>query len=143
MTKITFNKKPIQVNKIIFNKRPTQCPHCNGKVVYTSNKEIYGKEYGNGRCYLCRGCKAYTGVHTGTDIALGILATKEMTTLRKKCHKLFDPVWKVKKVLYRNVAYKRLAYALNIKRQDCHFGHFDTEMLHKAIRILSNPNWYR
>ncbi len=50
--------------------RPKVCRYCGSPVVFTSNAEIYGKEYGNGKCYLCRKCKAFVGVHTGTDIPL-------------------------------------------------------------------------
>ena len=38
---------------------PETCRYCGNPVVYTSNSEIYGKEYGNGKCYLCRNCKAF------------------------------------------------------------------------------------
>lgn len=50
--------------------RPKVCRYCGSPVVFTSNAEIYGKEYGNDKCYLCRKCKAFVGVHTGTDIPL-------------------------------------------------------------------------
>ena len=48
--------------------KPTVCRYCGSPVVFTSNAEIYGKEYGNGKCFLCRKCKAYVGVHTETQI---------------------------------------------------------------------------
>ena len=38
--------------------KPTVCRYCGNPVVFTSNAEIYGKEYGNGKCFLCRKCKA-------------------------------------------------------------------------------------
>lgn len=50
--------------------KPKLCRYCGHEVVFTSNAEIYGKEYGNGKCYLCRNCGAFVGVHTGTDIPL-------------------------------------------------------------------------
>ena len=34
--------------------KPTVCRYCGNPVVFTSNAEIYGKEYGNGKCFLCR-----------------------------------------------------------------------------------------
>jgi DNA-directed RNA polymerase subunit RPC12/RpoP len=63
---------------------PTTCPYCNSKVICTSNAEIYGKEYGNGRCYKCTSCDAYVGVHDGTNIPLGRLANKQLRELKKK-----------------------------------------------------------
>ena len=114
---------------------PKVCIHCGYEVVYTSNSEIYGREYGNGKCYLCRNCKASVGVHTGTDIPLGILATKELRELKKKAHSSFDPIWKSKKK-YRWQCYRELSIKLDIDLKECHFGWFDKEMLLKAINIL-------
>lgn len=120
---------------------PKECPYCGNEVVFTSNKEIYGKEYGNGKCYLCRNCTASVGTHKGTKNPLGILATKEMRVLKKACHGLFDPVWKTGK-LGRTTAYKRLADAMQIPVSDCHFGHFNTDRLLQALTLLTNPQWY-
>lgn len=41
--------------------KPTICRYCGSPVVFTSNAEIYGREYGDGKCYLCRNCKAFVG----------------------------------------------------------------------------------
>lgn len=123
--------------------KPKICPYCGHDVVLTSNKELYGKVYGNGKCYLCRNCKASVGTHDGQrNKPLGILATREMKVLKKCCHDLFDPIWKMKK-RYRGEAYQILANKLGIDLRDCHFGHFDTPMLLKAIVILSDPNWWK
>ncbi|USL16590.1 MULTISPECIES: zinc-finger-containing protein [Bacillus cereus group] len=121
---------------------PKKCTFCNGEVVLTSNKELYGKEYGNGKCYLCRKCKASVGTHNGTTRPLGILANREMKILKKTCHDLFDITWK-NKILNRTEAYKRLARLLGIKQEDCHFGHFEIDMLINAIKVLSDSNWYK
>ncbi|WP_408893481.1 zinc-finger-containing protein [Paenibacillus taichungensis] len=100
---------------------PVICSYCSCDVIYTSNSVIYGKEYGNGRVYKCTGCDAYVGVHTGTSIPLGRLANKELRQLKKKCHTLFDPAWKSKKVKRRQ-AYSILAFKLGIPVNECHFG---------------------
>lgn len=121
---------------------PTTCPYCNSKVIYTSNAEIYGREYGNGRCYKCVSCDAYVGVHDGTDIPLGRLANKELRDLKKQCHALFDPVWKQEKNIKRTQLYEKLARKLCIPTSECHFGWFDEEMLTKALTILQKPSWY-
>lgn len=119
---------------IKYEKKPSTCPFCGEEVNYASNAEIYGKEYGSGKCYLCRRCDAYTGTHNGTDIALGILANKEMRELKKQCHSIFDNLWNNRKE--RNELYNKLAKLMNIDRRHCHFGHFDTEELKKALQIL-------
>lgn len=120
---------------------PTICTFCGHEVVFTSNKEIYGKEYGNGKCYLCRNCMASVGVHNGTKNPLGVLATREMRVLKKACHELFDDVWKSNQ-LSRSEAYRRLAWIMQIPQSECHFGHFYTDRLMQALTILTNPNWY-
>ena len=119
---------------IRFEERPKICPFCSGKVEYTSNSEIYGIEYGNGKCYLCKKCDSYVGVHTGTDIALGIMANKEMRQLKKQCHNIFDKLWKNGKE--RNQLYYKLSKLMSIDRKHCHFGHFDIEELEQALKIL-------
>lgn len=114
---------------------PTKCPYCDSEVIFTSNSEIYGKEYGNGKCYKCTKCNSYVGVHSGTKIPLGRIANKELRELKKECHALFDPLWKSGRIT-RNDGYKSLAKALNIPHKDCHFGWFDKEMLLKAKATL-------
>jgi len=122
---------------------PTTCAYCGGEVIFTSNAAVYGREYGNGRCYKCQGCDAYVGVHSGTVIPLGRLADKELRTLKIMCHKLFDPAWKgPAKHIRRDVAYERLAACLGISVSQCHFGWFDKPVLMQCIEIMNNPLWY-
>lgn len=114
---------------------PETCPYCESDVLFTSNQVIYGKEFGNGKCYKCTQCDAYVGVHNGTNIPLGRLANKELRELKKQAHALFDPVWKSKQKT-RSEAYADLAKALRIPKKECHFGWFDQPLLLKAIAIL-------
>lgn len=123
--------------------KPTKCNICGEEtVIYTSNKVIYGKEYGSGKCYYCTNCGAYVGTHKPRpEEALGLLATKEMRDMKMRCHDLFDAMWrnienKKEQHKARNKAYKRLARELNIPVEECHFGWFDMNMLTKAYDIL-------
>ena len=111
-------------NKITPYPIPAVCDFCGAPVIFTSNSAVYGgKEYGNGKCYKCTKCDSYVGVHDGTEIPLGRLADKELRSLKKRCHALFDPVWKENKYLSRGQAYGKLAnYLLNISADECHFG---------------------
>lgn len=121
------------------NLYPTKCNLCGGKVVFTSNSIVYGKEYGSGKCYYCTECGAYVGTHKPRPRrALGILANKEMRELKKECHEKFDKLWKGKKKarIKRARFYKLLANALGISVDKCHFGYFDTEILLKALEVL-------
>lgn len=121
---------------IKYEEVPKKCPFCNGDIVYTSNSEIYGREYGNGKCYLCRKCRVYTGVHNNTNIAKGILANEKMRELKIQCHNMFDKLWSNGKE--RNKLYYKLSRLMKIEREHCHFGHFDLEELEKALNILNS-----
>jgi hypothetical protein len=119
---------------------PKICPFCGHQVVKTSNREIYGKEYGNGICYLCRNCRASVGTHPNGE-PLGILANTEMKRLKMLCHSHFDIVWK-SGILKRGTAYHILSEKLNIPAEDCHFGYFNIDMLKKSLEMLKNKEWY-
>jgi hypothetical protein len=119
---------------------PTVCNLCGGEVVYQSNKLVYGKEYGSGMCYFCLRCGAYVGTHKPRpEEALGILANKEMRTMKSNCHKLFDRMWHDSSE--RHELYIALAEELGISEEECHFGYFDLSMLNKAYRVLKR--WSR
>ena len=122
--------------------KPLLCNICGGPVVYTSNAIIYGREYGTGKCYYCTKCNAFVGTSKNKpDEALGILADKEIRNLRQRCHSKFDAWWfniknKRKRRIARIELYDRLAKELDIYREECHFGYFDAEELHKALSII-------
>lgn len=121
------------------NLYPRVCNLCGGKVEYTFNAEIYGKEYGSGYCYLCRSCGAYVGTHKPRPReALGILADANMRKGKKMCHEIFDSKWKGKPKARKKRAdmYAWLARKLGIPLEECHFGYFDLLTLRRAYRIL-------
>ena len=121
---------------------PTRCNLCGGPVIFTSNKIVYGKEYGSGKCYYCTSCHAYVGTHKPRPTeALGLLANQEMRNARMQCHALFDTFWKSKsnsrqRHIARNKTYQKLADAMQIPREECHFGYFDLPTLQKAYSIM-------
>lgn len=122
---------------------PKICNICNGDVIFTDNKIIYGKNYGSGKMYICTKCGAYVGTHEPRPTeAFGLLADKQMRDMKMKCHELFDAKWRHEKTSKarhhaRNKAYENLAKALNIPLNECHFGYFDIDMLNKAYEILT------
>lgn len=118
---------------------PTVCNLCGGPVIYTSNAEIYGREYGSGKCYLCTQCGAYVGTHKPRPReALGILADARMRAGKMACHSLFDSLWKGEKKAgkKRRALYAWLAKQMDIPVSECHFGYFTLEQLKQAYRIL-------
>lgn len=68
------------------------CPYCGRSTEYVDSSVIYGRSYG--MIYLCRDCRAYVGVHKGTDQALGRLANAELREAKKEAHFYFDQVAK-------------------------------------------------
>lgn len=116
--------------------KPTICRYCGSPVVYTSNAEIYGKEYGTGKCYLCRNCKAFVGVHPGTDTPLGTLANEELREWRKEAHFWFDRIWKKPtRITTRYNAYGYLARKMGLSREETHIGMFEIEQCKKVIEF--------
>lgn len=119
--------------------KPTICRYCGNEVVFTSNAEIYGREYGNGKCFLCRSCRAFVGVHTETLTPLGTLANDELRKWRNKAHNEFDKLWKSPtRVMTRHNAYKWLSKQMNIPKEDCHIALFEIEECKQVIDIVRN-----
>lgn len=118
------------------NTEPTVCNICSGRVIYTSNKILYGKQYGSGYCYYCTNCRAYVGTHKPRPKeAMGILANNEMREWKHKCHNIFDPIWQGH-IVKRYYLYRELAVALCLPVEECHFGYFDVDTLSKAYDIM-------
>lgn len=120
-------------------KYPKKCNLCGGKVRYTSNAEIYGKEYGSGKCYLCEQCGAYVGTHKPRPKeALGLLADERMRKAKMICHDLFDSLWKGKKKAgrKRENLYLWLAGQMELPLELTHFGYMDLEQLRRAYKII-------
>lgn len=132
-----MGRRYVRVNKY---PTPEVCPYCGWPVEFASNATIYGREYGNGKCYKCTNCDAYVGVHDGTKIPLGILANKEMRNIKRKGHAMFDWYWNKsinpKARRKRWECYARLSIKLGIEVRECHFGWFGKERLLQAIAIL-------
>lgn len=116
--------------------KPTICRYCGSPVVYTSNAEIYGREYGEGKCYLCRNCRAFVGVHPGTDIPLGTLANEELRRYRKAAHFWFDKIWKSPtRITTRHNAYMWLSKELGLPKEKTHIGMFEREQCEIVMKI--------
>lgn len=111
------------------------CPYCKAHTSFVDSEIIYGVSYG--MIYLCERCRAYCGVHKGTDISLGRLANEELREWKQKAHKSFDPIWKSKR-LRRREAYTLLAGYLNLPEEYCHIGMFSVQTCKKVIEWSDN-----
>ena len=90
------------------------CPYCGNPTEYVDSSVIYGRSYG--MIYLCRDCRAYVGVHKGTDQALGRLANAELREAKKDAH-----LW--------------LSIQLGIPREICHIGMFDVKDCKRVVEL--------
>lgn len=125
--------------KYSINLFPRKCNICGGKVIYTKNDYVYGKQLGSGFCYFCTQCFAYVGTHKSRPKeALGLLADEQMRKGKMYCHEIFDSFWKGKnKARYKRTRlYWYLADELGIPVEYAHFGYFDLDLLRKAYKVL-------
>jgi hypothetical protein len=119
------------------------CPYCSAPAVYVDSSEVYARSYG--MIYLCRPCKAWVGVHKGTDKPLGRLANKELREWKMRAHAAFDPLWQKKlrkcgprgKKSARKSGYHWLAAELGIPVKECHIGMMDVEQCKRVVEICS------
>lgn len=91
-----------------------QC-YCGGMATLKSNAEIYGREYGNGRAWVCENfavCRGSVGTHPNGG-ALGTIPDPETKKLRMEVHAAIDPIWKSKKYS-RGHMYRRIAEVLGV-----------------------------
>ncbi len=63
------------------------------------------------------------------------LETPETLTARKRAHQAFDPFWQ-NKIMSRNQAYRKLAYAMALTRRECHIGLMDKRQAEMVVRIV-------
>lgn len=117
---------------------PETCTLCGGECTVTTNKVIYGRDYG---AYpwivLCGLCGARVGFHPKTNVPLGTLADEPTRSARKVSKAYFmDQIGPGKRFLGRTAAYTWLAGEMNLKSYECHFGWFDEDQCEEVINIL-------
>jgi glutaredoxin len=126
-----------QKDKSIYNGKI--CPYCHRDSVYVDSKEVYSRSFG--MIYLCRPCKAWVGVHKGTDNALGRLANEELREAKKEAHFYFDKLWSAKidqghkKSFARSKAYEWLSKQMETSRTETHIGWFDVDECKKVVEL--------
>ena len=124
------------------------CPYCGKPTEYVDSSIIYGRSYG--MIYLCRDCRAYVGVHKGTDQALGRLANAELREAKKEAHFYFDQIAKtnlINKIWKKhipNMSNRNKAYLWLSNQCHAYFpnkSHRETlSMLHQKFVPIPNYN---
>ena len=114
--------------------RDIYCDYCHRLTEYVDSSEVYSASYG--MIYLCRHCKAWVGVHKGTDKPLGRLADAELRLWKKNAHNAFDPLWKYGRFRgHRPEAYAWLAEQMGLSVDDTHIGTFDVPQCKQVVEI--------
>lgn len=117
--------------------KPPECTHCGtnkdvrlvyGRVIYPHMKRLWKRQY-----WEC-GCGAYVGCHGLTDRPLGRPANKALREARLVVHQRFDRLWK-RGYMSRSAAYKALAEAMGLTKDQCHIGLFDIDQCRTAWKI--------
>lgn len=121
------------------------CQYCgmpatfvNGDAIYPHRPDLFKLKF-----YMCTPCKAYVGVHKGTDSPKGSLADAATREARKRAHAAFDPLWinaKLNRGKTRRNAYKWLSSVLNIPAEKTHTGMFDVAMCNKVVEAVACKN---
>lgn len=118
--------------------KKVKCPYCKKLTKLVSSTVVYdGRDFG--MVYLCK-CEpdlVYVGCHKDTTEPLGTPANKELRSLRKDLHIIFDIRWEGR-AGSRNKAYRWLCKKMDMKRNQCHIGKFNESQCKKAINVCLN-----
>lgn len=118
-----------------------KCPLCNktgelvkGLDVYPHRTDLSKKSF-----YRCpEHTNVFVGCHPDTNNPMGYMATPKLRTLRSKVHKLFDPIWKEKRLESRTKAYQWFAKEMQLPLKITHVAMFNEQQCHKAIYLLES-----
>ncbi|AAY53453.1 gp150 [Listeria phage P100] len=121
---------------------PTKCPLCQGNIKYTSNADLYGKEYGNGMCYMCTSCRASSGVVSlSSREPSSTISDKPMKILKKACYGLLDQASRSCHTDQDDIM-EQLAVLMKVSVDDL-FNWLTKGELLKATAILSDSDNFR
>lgn len=107
------------------------CPYCKREAELIKASEISAEEKLGEYVWYCRQCKAYVGVHKGTELPKGQLANRDLRILRIKAHSFFDPIWQSGQMTHTE-AYEWLARETGLKNP--HIGQADEEQCKAIIK---------
>lgn len=147
-------KKNEELSKLAEHQKKVVCCECGsrGEAKLVPGSEVYpqaakSRPYVKLNYWLCD-CGAYVGCHPDSDRPLGHCAGKELRTLRGKCHKVFDSLWRPTGNQKARFESRRKAYlwltekmhaedALNIDVRDAHIGHMNQQEAEACLRIVT------
>lgn len=83
--------------------------------------------------------RAYIYEQRGAWIKVKDILLRKVKDKRKECHDWFDKLWRNGKE--RDMLYGKLANALGITKEQCHFATLSEEQLDKVLSLLKT--WWR
>lgn len=126
------------------------CPYCNCVTKLVSGDQVYPHrtleiprhKFLDKKYYVCEmDSDHYVGTYKDDKTSLGRLANLELRKLKNKGHKIFDPLWKSKKIFKsQKEAYKWLSEIMGIPTKFTHFGMFSEEQCELAIYYCETIN---
>ena len=108
------------------------CDYCGKQSHFVDSTIVYGRSYG--MIYYCPGCKAWVGVHKGTDVPLGRLADAQLRKAKIAAHAAFDTIWRRRRTT-RKEAYKWLSEQMGLPVEKTHIGMFDLAQCEQVITL--------
>lgn len=109
------------------------CDYCGKRAHFVDSTIVYGRSYG--MIYYCPDCKAWVGVHKGTDVPLGRLADAELRKAKIAAHAAFDVIWRRRTT--RKKAYKWLSERMGLPVEKTHIGMFDVAQCKRVIALCN------
>ena len=119
--------------------RKVDCIYCESRTTVVDGVVLYGPNHklSKKKFYYCEPCKAWVGMHEGSNKPFGSVANASLRKRRLETHKVFDEFWiNSKNPNYeRKAAYAWLASKMNLAESDCHIGMFNDDQCKIAIRF--------
>jgi hypothetical protein len=115
--------------------RPRVQCFCGAPAREANNTEVYGKQFGHGKIWLCTRyptCEGRVGAHPH-GAPLGPLADQRTRDARRKVHELMDPLWGNGHMEKKEV-YRRMREEMG--GGDFQVGHLDVRGCTEAIVVL-------
>lgn len=126
---------------------PCTC-FCGSPASLQSNSVIYGREYGNGKAYICDRwpvCDGMVGTHPDGK-PLGTPIDGKTRQLRRKIHSIIDPLWQNQERPRRKArgsVYGWLCKITGMTPKECHVGKWDADTCIKVLGLIAkNPYKY-
>ena len=109
------------------------CDYCGKPAWFISSGTISRIDFG--MIWYCPDCRAWVGVHKGTDRPLGRLADTRLRRLKKAAHRALDGLLRGKEPSTKKAIYEWLAGEMSIPLDKCYISMLDADQCEQLIKI--------